>query len=118
MNFYKKLRNQRLHNRTALISYTEDYVCFINTLKSSNSNINNCYKRYLSLDWVNKKAINLLTNENLAFDNIAISYCSITIHYTILKVLSHYFSQAMQKNKVIYKNDKTSYACNQIAIAS
>lgn len=118
MNFYEKSRNQRLHNKTALISYTEDYVCFINTLKSSDSSTNNCYKRYLGLDWVNRKAVNLLTNENLALDNIAIFHCFIAVHYTISKVLSHYFRQAMQKDKVIYKNNKTSYVYNQIAIAS
>ena len=66
---------------------------------------------------MNKKAVNLLINENLVLDNIAISYYSVTVCYTISEMLSHYFSQVMQKDKVIYKNSKISYACNQIAIA-
>lgn len=90
---------------------------FINTSGGSNNNTNNWYKHYLSFNQVNRKVVNLLTNENLVLDNITISHYSAAIRYTISEVLSHYFSQAMQKDKVMYKNGKTSYICNQIAIA-
>lgn len=84
----------------------------MNTPRSSDSSTDNRYKYYLSSDQVDRKAVNLLTNEDLALDNLAIFHRSAAVRYTISEVLSHYFSQAMQKDKVIYKNDKTSYVCN------
>lgn len=117
MNFYEKSRNQRLHNKATLISYTAGYLCFMNTPGSSDSSTDNWYKRYLSSNQVDRKAMKLLTNEDLVVNNIAISHRSAAVRYTISEVLSHYFTQAMRKDKVIYKNGKTSYACDQTAIA-
>lgn len=41
IRFYKKARDQKLHNKIALSNYTAGYICFINTpsdLVNSNDN--------------------------------------------------------------------------------
>ena len=90
----------------------------MNTLRSLDSSTDNWYEHYLSSDQVDRKVVNLLINEDLALDNIAISHCFAAICYIISEVFNHYFSQVMQKDKVMYKNGKTSYACNETTIAS
>lgn len=81
-------------------------MCFVNIPGSLDSGTDNWYECYLSSDQVDRIAVNLIINEVLVLDTAAISHCSAAIRYTISEVLSQYFSQAMQKDKVMYKNSK------------
>lgn len=86
-----------MHNWIASISFIAGYVYFINTQKSSNSDINHLYKCYLTFNQVDRKTISLLTNEDLALLTDAIFHCFRAIYYIISEMFSQYFSQAMQK---------------------
>ena len=35
IDFYENIRDQRLHNRSAIINYTSGYICFMKPLKGS-----------------------------------------------------------------------------------
>lgn len=74
MNLYEKARDQRLHNRGALLSYTTGYVCFMNTPGSSTNSDDNWYERYLNADQVDKEALNNVKSEDFELDSVALNH--------------------------------------------
>lgn len=107
MNFYEKARDQRLHNRGALLSYTTGYVCFMNTPESSTNSDNNWYERYLNADQVDREAVNDVKSDDLKLNSIALNHRSATIRHIASEVLSRYFGQAMQKEKIWHRDGKS-----------
>lgn len=73
------------------MSYITSYVCFVNTLKSQVDSDNNWYKYYLTVEQINKKAINTLKNKNLMLNSFFYKYQFATLQYIVLKVLKRYF---------------------------
>ena len=107
MNFYEKARNQRLHNRGALLSYTAGYVCFMNTPGSSTNSDDNWYERYLNTNQVDRKAMNNVKSDDLELNSIALNQRSAAICHIASEMLSRYFGQVMQKKKIPYRDGKS-----------
>lgn len=95
INFYKKAKDQQLHNKAAFINYITGYIYFMNILSSVFDSDNNWYKWYLNTDQVNKKAINALKDKNLKLDKFVLDYRSETVYYITSKVLNRYFGQTI-----------------------
>ena len=106
-NFYEKAHDQRLHNRGAFFSYTAGYVCFMNTLESSTNSDNNWYKRYLNANQVDRKAVNDVKSDNLELNSIALNHQSAAIRHIASEVLSRYFVQVIQKEKIWHQDGKS-----------
>ena len=63
MDFYKNVRDQQLHNRSAMVNYTARYICFIK-LPEGDKKDNTWLKRYIDSDEIDQKLVNTLTNED------------------------------------------------------
>lgn len=76
INFYKKVCDQRLHNKAHIVNYTAEYVCFINAADGSPL-------PYINRDQVEPKAFNSLAASNFILDQVDINHRAATTWYIL-----------------------------------
>ena len=47
MNFYQNVYNQKIYNRSSLVSYITGYICFMKTANSMEDQINSWKDKYI-----------------------------------------------------------------------
>lgn len=107
MNIYENTRDQRIHNRSALMNYTAGYICFMKTPGSMDGSGDTWAERYIDSDPIDRKLVNDLTCDDFDLDEEDISHRSAAVRYSISEVLSQFFHTAMQKQK--NSQDKPMY---------
>lgn len=55
MNFYENVYDQRIYNRSSLISYTAEYIYFIKTLNSIEDSTNSWKDEYIDSSQADKR---------------------------------------------------------------
>ncbi len=60
MNFYENVRDQRIYNRSGLISYTAGYIYFIKTPNGIENLIDSWEDEYIDSSQVDKRLVNQL----------------------------------------------------------
>lgn len=60
INIYEGLRDQRIHNRSAIMSYTAEYVCFMKTPGNTDDSNNTWVERYIDADQIDWRLVNKL----------------------------------------------------------
>lgn len=100
INFYEKAHDQRLHIREALLSYTAGYMYFMNIPRSLANSDNNWFKCYLNDNQIDKKALNDVKSDNFKLDSIVLNHQFTAIYHIVSEMLSKYFGQAIQKEKI------------------
>lgn len=64
MNFYENIYNQKIFNRSTLVSYTAGYICFMKP-RNGIKNANNSWKdQYIDQNQVDRKLFNQLKYQN------------------------------------------------------
>ncbi len=99
MNFYEYRRDQRLHNKGYEVAYTTGYDCFIH-FEGDNQVDSNWEQRYLDADQINYSAANKLVAEDFLLDSNDLEHCSRSVRYILSNILSTYFLQVLNKQKV------------------
>ena len=66
MNFYEHVRDQRLHNRSAIINSTTRYIRFIKTPKEGRKD-NSWLERYIDSTQINQRLVNDNVNNDFDF---------------------------------------------------
>ncbi len=99
MNFYEHRRDQRLYNKGHQVAYTAGYVCFIRS-DGDNQVDGNWEQKYLDADQIDYSAANKLVAENILLDSNNLEHRSRSVRYILSNILSTYFPQALNKQKV------------------
>ncbi len=63
MNFYEYLRDQRLHNRSAIVNYTARYICFMKTPEEGRED-DTWLERYIDSTEIDRRLVNTIVNED------------------------------------------------------
>ncbi len=98
MNFYEHIRNQRLHNRSAIVNYTAGYLYFMKTPKEGRED-NTWLECYIDSTEIDRRLVNTVVNENFDFTQTDHDHWSAANRYIFSEVLSQYFSRSMHKQK-------------------
>ena len=89
MNFYEKVRDQRLYNRGHIVNYTAGYVYFMNMADRSPL-------PYLNGDQVQHKAFSsLVASDFLLEDQVKLNHQTATSCYIFGCALEQHFAPAM-----------------------
>ena len=99
INFYKNVCDQKIYNRSGLVSYTAGYIYFIKTLNGIINWTNNRKREYIDNSQVDKKLVNQLRKSNFELKQTNKDHWSAAIQYTISGVFEQYFAIAIQKQK-------------------
>ena len=96
IDFYKNVRDQQLHNQSAIINYTARYICFIKPLEDNRED-DTWLERYIDLDQIDQRLVNTLANEDFDLTQPDRDYRSATNRYIFSEILGQYFSKSMHK---------------------
>lgn len=80
INFYKRVYNQRLHNKAYIVNYTTKYIYFINIIDGSPL-------LYINYDQVQYKVFNCLIASSFILDQINVNHQVLAICYILSCVL-------------------------------
>ena len=92
MNFYKKVRDQRLYNKAHIINYTVGYVCFMNVEDES-------FFPYINRNQVQHEAITSLIASDFLLDQISLNHQMASTCYILGHALERNFAPAIRKQK-------------------
>ena len=92
MNFYERVRDQRLHNRARMLSYTAGYVCFMKASDGSPM-------PHLTSDDIDYSAVNKLSAEDILLSPSGEQYQSEAMRYILSITLEKHFGKAMRNQK-------------------
>lgn len=101
MNFYKSVRDQRLHYRSAMVNYTAGYICFTKTPGEDDRDIT-WAEQYIDSNQIDQRLVNEPTNEEFDLGEADLSHRLVVNRHTISEVLGQYFSTSMRKQKNNY----------------
>ncbi len=76
MNFYKKVRDQRLYNKAHLVNYTAGYVCFMNAADGSTL-------PYINSDQVQYEALNSLIANDFLLDQVGLNHRAVATRFIL-----------------------------------
>ena len=96
INFYKKVQDQRVHNKNYQVVYIAGYICFMKGQKSLF-----CYT-------VDYKAINKLLSPKFLLAPTEFQQWIKAIRYTLFLVLSQYFGKKLCKEHLIINRIRLS----------
>ncbi len=105
MNFYKYRRDQGLHNKGQQVAYPTGYVCFMCS-DGDNQVDGNWEQRYLDADAIEYSAVNKLVAKDFLLDSNDLEHCSRSVRYILSNILSTYFPQALNKQKVRHRDSR------------
>lgn len=94
MNFYKKVRDQRLYNKVYIVNYTAGYMCFINAEDGSSL-------PYINCNQVQHEAVTSLVANNSFLDQVSLNYRMASTRYILGRALEQHFAPAMRKQKYV-----------------
>ena len=80
MNFYKKVRDQRLYNKTFIVNYIVRYVYFINTEDRS-------FLLYIKRNQVQYKAVTSLVTSDFLLDQVGLNHQIASTRYILGRAL-------------------------------
>ena len=63
MDFYENVRDQRLHNQSAIVNYTSGYICFMKPPEGGRED-DTWLERYIDSDQIDRRLVNTLANED------------------------------------------------------
>ncbi len=92
MNFYKKVHDQRLHNKVHLVNYIAGYICFMNIADGNTL-------PYINSDQVQHEALSSLIADNFLLDQVDFNHRAIATRFILGCALKQYFTPAMRKQK-------------------
>ncbi|WP_375449348.1 hypothetical protein [uncultured Nostoc sp.] len=98
MDFYENVRDQQIHNWSAILNYTAGYVCFIKTLEESRED-DTWFERYIDSLQIDRRLVNTVANQDFDLTQADHDYRSATNRYIFSEVLGQYFSKSMHKQK-------------------
>ena len=92
MNFYEKVRNERLYNKAHIVNYTIGYVCFMNADNGS-------FLPYINHNQVQHEAVTSFVASNFLLDQIGLNHQMASTYYILVRALEQHFAPAMRKQK-------------------
>lgn len=98
MNFYEHVRDQRLHNRSAIVNYTAGYICLMKTSEEGRED-DTWLERYIDSTQIDRRLVNAITNEDFDLTQRDHDHRSAANRYILSEVLGQYFSGSMYKQE-------------------
>ena len=98
MNFYEYVRDQQLHNQSAIVNYTAGYICFMKTLEEGRKD-DTWLERYIDLTQIDRKLVNDVISKDFDLTQTDHDHRSATNRYIFSEVLNQYFSGMMHKQR-------------------
>ncbi len=98
MNFYKHVRDQRLHNQSAIVNYTAEYICFRKTSEEDRED-DTWLKHYIDSTEIDQRLVNTVVNKDFDLTQMDHDHRSVVNQYIFSKVFGQYFSQSIHKQK-------------------
>ncbi len=92
MNFYEKVRDQRLYNKAHIVNYTAGYVCFMNAADGSPL-------PHLNGNQVQREAFSSLVASDFLLDQVELNHRTAASRYIFGRALEQHFAPAMRKQK-------------------
>ncbi len=92
-----------MHNKGHQIAYIVGYVCFMH-FDGDNQVDGNWKQKYLDADQIDYSTANKLVAEDFLLDSNDLEHCSCSVRYIMSNILSIYFSQVLNKQKVRHQD--------------
>lgn len=88
MNFYKKILDQRVHNKAHQMPYIAHHIFFMKRPGCLNANN------------INHNASQDMTNANILLNIISCNYCQAFVYYIFFQVLFSYHKKSLDIEKI------------------
>lgn len=92
-----------MYNKGHQVAYTAGYVCFMYS-EGNNKIDDNWQQRYLDINQTDYSAANKLVAEDFLLNNNNLEHCNHSMRYILLNILSNYFLQVLNKQKIKYRD--------------
>ncbi len=99
INFYENVRDQKIYNRSGLISYTAGYICFMMIPNGIENPTNSWEDEYIDSNQVDRRLVNQLRKSDFELKQADKDHRLAAVQYTISKVLEQYSATIMWKQK-------------------